>query len=93
MAELAGRLADGFNTPATSPGSADLIETALAARRHDDSGDFLVTASASLAPRWGSEESGQRARLRDLGVTRLILGVAPPYDTTQITALGGMLNR
>ncbi len=91
MAELAGRLADGFNTPATSPNLAELIETALGARR-DDSG-FLVTASASLAPRWVSEDSGQRARLRDHGVTRLILGVTPPYDTTQITALGGMLNR
>ncbi len=93
MAELAGRLADGFNAPATSPGLAALIETALAARRDGGSRDFLVTASASLAPRWVSEDSGQRARLRDRGVTRLILGVTPPYDTAQITALGGMLNR
>ena len=90
MAALAGRIGDGFNTPASQPQLGDLID---AARRAHSGDDFLVTASASLSPRWVSEDSGQRGRLRGLGVTRLILGVPAPYDSAQITALGGMLGR
>jgi alkanesulfonate monooxygenase SsuD/methylene tetrahydromethanopterin reductase-like flavin-dependent oxidoreductase (luciferase family) len=90
MAALAGRLGDGFNTPANHPQLAELIATARGA--HSDP-DFLVTVSASLSPRWVTEDSGQRARLRDLGVERLILGVPPPYDSAQIRALGSMLER
>ena len=91
MAELAGRLADGFNTPASHPRLADLIATAR--RAHAETDDFIVTVSASLAPRWVSEDSGQRKRLRELGVSRLVLGVPAPYDVAQIAALGGMLTR
>jgi hypothetical protein len=90
MAALAGRIGDGFNTPANHPQLGDLI---AAATREHASPDFLLTASASLSPRWVSEDSGQRERLRELGVTRLILGVPAPYDSAQITALGGMLDR
>ena len=90
MAALAGKIGDGFNTPASHPQLAELI--AIAAREHVGS-DFVVTASASLSPRWVDEDSGQRARLRDLGVSRVILGVPPPYDSAQIRALGGMLER
>ncbi len=94
MAAVAGRLGDGFNTPATHPQLGDLV--AIATREHSGSNrgsDFVVTVSGSLAPRWVSEESGQRARLRELGVSRLILGVPAPYDSAQIRALGGMLDR
>ena len=90
MAALAGRLGNGFNTPASHPQLGELI--AIATRDHSGP-DFVVTASASLSPRWVSEHSGQRARLRDLGVSRLILGVPAPYDSAQIRALGGMLDR
>ena len=90
MAALAGKVGDGFNTPASHPQLAELI--AIATREHAGS-DFVVTASASLSPRWVDEDSGQRARLRDLGVSRVILGVPPPYDSAQIRALGGMLER
>jgi alkanesulfonate monooxygenase SsuD/methylene tetrahydromethanopterin reductase-like flavin-dependent oxidoreductase (luciferase family) len=90
MAALAGRIGDGFNTPANHPQLGDLI---AAATREHASPDFLLTASASLSPRWVSEDSGQRERLHELGVTRLILGVPAPYDSAQITALGGMLDR
>jgi alkanesulfonate monooxygenase SsuD/methylene tetrahydromethanopterin reductase-like flavin-dependent oxidoreductase (luciferase family) len=90
MAALAGRVGDGFNAPASHPQLGDLIATAT--REHPGS-DFVATASATLSPRWVSEDSGQRERLRALGVTRLILGVPAPYDSAQITALGGMLER
>ena len=90
MAALAGRIGDGFNTPASQPQLGDLIDAARRAHKGDD---FLATASASLSPRWVSEDSGQRERVRALGVTRLILGVPAPYDSAQITALGGMLGR
>ena len=90
MAALAGRIGDGFNTPANHPQLGELLE---AARRTHTSPDFVATVSASLSPRWVSEDSGQRERLRGLGVTRLILGVPAPYDSAQITALGGMLGR
>ena len=85
MAALAGKIGDGFNTPASHPQLAELIS--IATREHTGA-EFLVTASASLSPRWVDEESGQRARLRDLGVSRVILGVPPPYDSAQIRALG-----
>ena len=59
MAALAGKVGDGFNTPASHPQLAELI--AIATREHAGS-DFVVTASASLSPRWVDEDSGQRAR-------------------------------
>ncbi len=90
MAALAGGLADGFNTPANHPRLAELNGIALG--EHGDDA-FILTASASLSPRWVSEDSGERERLRSLGVSRLILGVPAPYDSAQITALGGMLTR
>lgn len=90
MALLAGRLGDGFNTPANHPDLGELVATARGAHAGTS---FVVTVSASLSPRWVAEDSGQRARLRDLGVERLILGVQPPYDSAQIRALGGMLDR
>jgi alkanesulfonate monooxygenase SsuD/methylene tetrahydromethanopterin reductase-like flavin-dependent oxidoreductase (luciferase family) len=90
MAALAGRIGEGFNTPASHPQLGELVS--IASRAHPGT-DFVATASASLSPRWVSDDSGQRDRLRSLGVTRLILGVPPAYDSAQITALGGMLGR
>ena len=88
MAALAGRIGDGFNTPASQPQLGDLIDAARRAHKGDD---FLATASASLSPRWVSEDSGQRERLRALGVTRLILGVPAPYDSMPVHVKAGSI--
>jgi alkanesulfonate monooxygenase SsuD/methylene tetrahydromethanopterin reductase-like flavin-dependent oxidoreductase (luciferase family) len=73
MAELAGRVGDGLNTPA-GPALADLIRTARDA--HESAGRdpaaFVVTVSADPSPR-------TRARLADIGVDRVVTYVPPPY--------------
>jgi alkanesulfonate monooxygenase SsuD/methylene tetrahydromethanopterin reductase-like flavin-dependent oxidoreductase (luciferase family) len=68
MAELAGRAGDGINVPG-GPGMARLVEIALEAcdRSGRDPGGFVVTAS------------GDRKRLEDAGVHRMIVHVRPPY--------------
>jgi alkanesulfonate monooxygenase SsuD/methylene tetrahydromethanopterin reductase-like flavin-dependent oxidoreductase (luciferase family) len=75
MAELAGRLGDGFNAPAGHPQLPELV--ALAREAHAESGratPFLVTTFGGFP----GTEAG-RKRLAGLGVDRLILLVAPPY--------------
>ena len=73
MAELAGRVGDGINTPASSQLS-KLI--AVAREAHEmagrDPAAFVVTASGGASPR-------ERDRLVELGVTRAIVFVPPPY--------------
>jgi len=73
MAELAGRIGDGINTPAGSQ-LAKLI--AIARDAHEAAGRdpaaFVVTASGGASPR-------ERDRLVELGVTRAIVFVPPPY--------------
>ena len=74
MAELAGRLGDGINTPA-GPRLGDLLAVAREAhsRSGRDPASFVATASARPAPR-------ERDRLTELGVDRMIVSLlAPPY--------------
>jgi alkanesulfonate monooxygenase SsuD/methylene tetrahydromethanopterin reductase-like flavin-dependent oxidoreductase (luciferase family) len=74
MAELAGRLGDGLNTPA-GPRLAELLRVAREAhaRSGRDPGAFVATASARPAPR-------ERDRLAECGVDRMIVSLlAPPY--------------
>jgi alkanesulfonate monooxygenase SsuD/methylene tetrahydromethanopterin reductase-like flavin-dependent oxidoreductase (luciferase family) len=81
MAELAGRVGDGMNTPA-GPRLGDLVDIARTA--HAASGRepaaFVVTASARPSAR-------ELERLAGLGVDRAIVFVGPPYvDDVERTA-------
>jgi alkanesulfonate monooxygenase SsuD/methylene tetrahydromethanopterin reductase-like flavin-dependent oxidoreductase (luciferase family) len=73
MAELAGRVADGINTPG-GPSLPAQLAVARAARERAgrDPSTFLVTASGRPAAR-------DLDRLRELGVDRAIIFVGPPY--------------
>jgi alkanesulfonate monooxygenase SsuD/methylene tetrahydromethanopterin reductase-like flavin-dependent oxidoreductase (luciferase family) len=73
MAELAGRVGDGMNTPA-GPRLADLIAVARAAHAASgrDPAAFVVTASARPSP-------AELERLAGLGVDRAVIFVGPPY--------------
>lgn len=88
MAELAGRVADGFNTQAFHPRLEHLVMTARAAfgaRPQDDTvDDFAVSVFAGFDPRWVRAGSPARERLERLGVSRVILVCSPPYDTAAI---------
>ncbi len=75
MAELAGRIGDGFNTTADNPRLPELVE--LTRRAHAESGrttPFQVSAFGGFP----GTEAG-RKRLAGLGVDRLILLVQPPF--------------
>ena len=73
MAELAGRLADGLNTPG-GPGAPSLIAIARQAheRRGGDPAAFVVTVSERASAR-------ERDQLTELGVDRMIVSVGHPY--------------
>ena len=73
MAELAGRVGDGINTPA-GPHLSDLVAIARRPRGRAgrDPSAFLVTTSARPSPR-------EMERLERLGVDRAIVFVSPPY--------------
>ena len=73
MAELAGRLGDGLNTPG-GPGADALIRLAQEAhaRSGRDPAAFVVTVSARPSGR-------ERERLEALGADRMIVSVQPPY--------------
>jgi alkanesulfonate monooxygenase SsuD/methylene tetrahydromethanopterin reductase-like flavin-dependent oxidoreductase (luciferase family) len=75
MAELAGRMADGFNTPA-GPRLGELVHLArdACAQSGRDPAEFVITASGGASAR-------ERARLEELGVDRVIVYIAPPYTT------------
>jgi hypothetical protein len=70
---LAGRLADGLNTPA-GPGAAGLITVARQAceRRGVDPAAFIATVTGRPTPQ-------ERDQLRAIGVDRMIVAVGPPY--------------
>ncbi len=75
MAELAGRLADGFNAPAGHPQLPELV--ALARHAHAESGratPFQVSVFGGSP----ATEAG-RKRLAGLGVERLIVLKQPPF--------------
>jgi alkanesulfonate monooxygenase SsuD/methylene tetrahydromethanopterin reductase-like flavin-dependent oxidoreductase (luciferase family) len=84
MAELAGRVGDGVNTQAWHPRLADLLDVARTAhaRAGRDPARFLATVFGGLESRWVDERRPERARLRELGVDRLVLIVsaAAPQD-------------
>jgi alkanesulfonate monooxygenase SsuD/methylene tetrahydromethanopterin reductase-like flavin-dependent oxidoreductase (luciferase family) len=73
MAELAGRVGDGINTPA-GPQLPELLRTARDAHRRSgrDPETFVVTVSGRPSPH-------ERRRLTDLGADRLVVYVPAPY--------------
>jgi alkanesulfonate monooxygenase SsuD/methylene tetrahydromethanopterin reductase-like flavin-dependent oxidoreductase (luciferase family) len=79
MAELAGRVGDGINTQAWHPHLPELLDRAREAhaRAGHHPAHFLVTVFAGLEARWLDERRPERARLRELGVDRLVLLVSP----------------
>ena len=85
-AELAGRVADGINVPATQADALVEIARAADAAAGHDPDRFLVTVFGGFDERWLRPDSPERARLTALGVDRLILLDSPPYDTRRITA-------
>jgi alkanesulfonate monooxygenase SsuD/methylene tetrahydromethanopterin reductase-like flavin-dependent oxidoreductase (luciferase family) len=95
MAGIAGRDGDGFNTQAFHPQLAELVQIARDA--HAASGReparFVVTVFAGLEERWVRPDTRARQMLERVGVDRLILLTAPPYDPGQIGALGRLLSR
>ena len=94
MAAIAGRHADGFNTQAFHPKLADLVRRAR--EGYAESGrasPFIVTVFAGLDPGWLRADSPARRRLAEAGVERLILLVAPPFDTGELRAAGRLLAR
>jgi len=95
MAALAGQIADGINVQAFHSRIDDLLAIARRARSEAglDADDFLVTAFAGLDQRWLDQRSAERARLRRLGVDRLILVVDPPFDPDEIRAAGRLMAR
>jgi alkanesulfonate monooxygenase SsuD/methylene tetrahydromethanopterin reductase-like flavin-dependent oxidoreductase (luciferase family) len=95
MAAIAGRHGDGFNTQAMHPRLADLVRRARDehAASGRDPARFLVTVFAGLDRRWLEAGSQARQRLEGVGVHRLILLVAPPFDAGEIRAAGGALRR
>jgi alkanesulfonate monooxygenase SsuD/methylene tetrahydromethanopterin reductase-like flavin-dependent oxidoreductase (luciferase family) len=93
MAGIAGRWADGFNTPARHPQIAELIRAVREGHRESgrDPAGFLVTVFAGLADGWLSRDSAPRRGLESLGVARLILLLQPPYDLARIRAAKRLL--
>src|SRR5262250_744973 len=93
MAGIAGRHADGFNTQAMHPKLADLAR--VARDEHKASGRdpdrFMLTVFAGFDDRWLDPASRARENLARLGVARLILLMAPPYDVEEIRLAGRKL--
>jgi alkanesulfonate monooxygenase SsuD/methylene tetrahydromethanopterin reductase-like flavin-dependent oxidoreductase (luciferase family) len=77
MAELAGRAAEGLNTPAGPglPGLADVARRAHAAGGRDPA-RFVVTACTGWDGRLAVPGSTARQRIEQLGVDRLLLVIA-----------------
>jgi alkanesulfonate monooxygenase SsuD/methylene tetrahydromethanopterin reductase-like flavin-dependent oxidoreductase (luciferase family) len=82
MAEIAGRVGDGINVPATHPRLRELVGTArdACAGAGRDGTRFLVTVYAAFDEPWLDADSPARAELAALGVDRLILYLGPPFD-------------
>jgi alkanesulfonate monooxygenase SsuD/methylene tetrahydromethanopterin reductase-like flavin-dependent oxidoreductase (luciferase family) len=95
MAEVAGRVGDGFNAPASSPRFEALCEVARAAHAAagGDPDRYLVTAFAPMARRWCEPGSEDRQRLEALGVHRLVLTVGSADGVPAVRAAGALLAR
>jgi alkanesulfonate monooxygenase SsuD/methylene tetrahydromethanopterin reductase-like flavin-dependent oxidoreductase (luciferase family) len=93
MAAIAGRHGDGFNTQARHPQLAELSRIAREAHAASgrDPAAFVLTVFGGLSDRWLRPDSPDRAALAQLGVSRVILLVEPPYDLKQIRAAGSRL--
>jgi alkanesulfonate monooxygenase SsuD/methylene tetrahydromethanopterin reductase-like flavin-dependent oxidoreductase (luciferase family) len=95
MADLAGRVGDGFNTQATHPRLRELVELArdAYARSGRDPERFLVTVHTAFDERWLVTSSPARTNLTTMRVDRLILDMSPHYDLRRITKAGHLLER
>ena len=93
MAELAGRVGDGFNTSATHPRLRELVELArdAHARSGRDRERFLVTVHTAFDKRWLAADSSARTSLATIGADRLILDMSPPYDRHRIVEAGRLI--
>jgi len=93
MAELAGRIGDGINAPASHPRLGELVTIARDAciDAGRDSARFLVTVYSEFHDRWFDVDSPARAELAAAGVDRLILYLGPPFDVTRIDRAGRLL--
>ncbi len=93
MATIAGAHADGFNTQAFHPQLGDLVRLArdAHAKAGRDPSKFLVTVFAGLEERWLRPDTRARQLLERVGVDRLILLVAPPFDIEHIRRAGQVL--
>ncbi|MGH7356284.1 MAG: LLM class flavin-dependent oxidoreductase [Candidatus Rokuibacteriota bacterium] len=93
MAAIAGRHGDGFNTQALHPQLADLVR--LAREEHAaagrDASRFIVTVFAGLDTPWLRSDSRARQTIDRVGVDRLILLIAPPFDRGAIERAGSLL--
>src|SRR5205823_9154189 len=69
MAELAGRVGEGFNTRATHPRLRELVDLAREAhaRAGRDPDRFLVTVHTAFDERWLATDSPERANLATIG--------------------------
>jgi alkanesulfonate monooxygenase SsuD/methylene tetrahydromethanopterin reductase-like flavin-dependent oxidoreductase (luciferase family) len=93
MAELAGRVGDGFNTSATHPRLRELVEIArdAHARSGRDRDRFLVTVHTAFDERWLAVDSPARTGLAPIGPDRLILDMSPRDDRRRIAEAGHLL--
>jgi alkanesulfonate monooxygenase SsuD/methylene tetrahydromethanopterin reductase-like flavin-dependent oxidoreductase (luciferase family) len=93
MAAIAGRHGDGFNTQAMHPRLADLARVARAEHKTAgrDASPFVLTVFAGLDERWLAPDSRARQSLERVGVERLILLAAPPFDAQEIKGCGRLL--
>jgi alkanesulfonate monooxygenase SsuD/methylene tetrahydromethanopterin reductase-like flavin-dependent oxidoreductase (luciferase family) len=93
MATIAGRHADGFNTPATHPRLDELIQTARdahAAAGHDPA-RFIVTVFGAFRDSYLDPAAPARASLERRGVARLILLLEPPFDPERVRKAARLL--
>lgn len=95
MARVAGRIADGMNTPASHPHLGELIGVARAARHEvgADPAAFLVTALAELDEQWLAPDSPARERLAAVDVDRVVLLASVPIDPDLLTIAGRLLRQ
>ena len=94
MATIAGRYADGFNTPATLPRLAELIKTAREAHAASgrDPASFITTVFGAFRDSYLDPTSPARTSLEQQGIARLILLLEAPYDVERIRSSAKLLH-
>ncbi len=82
VGELAGTMADGFNTSADNPELAAAVNAASSAHRESKRAHlpFHISVFAHATEKWIDPNSDARQWLRDVGVDSVILIVTPPFD-------------